>query len=144
MVDLPEAAPRGQKTPLPSAREPLPEELEREIDAVLRDGTLHGVATTGHDVDAGDALEVDSRHEATGVKIHGDNVFFSMGGRDQGVVSLRQFREAPVVGNQMEVVVRGYQADDGLYELAVPGASVDVQDWSDLAVGAVVEARITG
>jgi small subunit ribosomal protein S1 len=78
------------------------------------------------------------------MKIHGDNVFFSLGGRDEGVVSLRQFREPPQVGTQMEVVVTGFQPDDGLYELAIPGASVEVQDWSDLVEGAVVEARITG
>jgi small subunit ribosomal protein S1 len=44
----------------------------------------------------------------------------------------------------MEVVVKGFIADDGLYELFIPGASIDVSDWSDLAEGAVVEARITG
>ena len=38
----------------------------------------------------------------------------------------------------------GYHAEDGLYELRVPGSSVDVQDWSDLVEGAIVEARVTG
>jgi len=44
----------------------------------------------------------------------------------------------------MEVVVTGFNNDDGIYELTIPGASIQVQDWSDLVEGAVVEARITG
>jgi small subunit ribosomal protein S1 len=89
-------------------------------------------------------LEVDSRHQGTLMKIHGDNVFFALGGRNEGVVSLRQFREPPQVGMVLEVVVTGFNAEDGLYELTIPGASIQVQDWSDLVEGAVVEARITG
>ena len=44
----------------------------------------------------------------------------------------------------MDVIVTGFNSDHGLYELSIPGASIDVGDWSDLAEGATVEARITG
>ena len=77
-------------------------------------------------------------------RIHGDNVFFSLGGRNEGVASLRQFPEPPALGAEMEVIVKSYSADDGLYELVIPGASAHVEDWSDLVEGTVVEARITG
>ncbi len=78
------------------------------------------------------------------VKIHGDDVFFALDARNEGVASLRQFREPPDLGMEMDVVVTGYQPDDGIYEVSVPGASVAVQDWSDLIEGAIVEARVTG
>ena len=78
------------------------------------------------------------------MRIHGDNVFFSLGGRHEGVASLRQFPQPPVLGAEMEVIVKGYHEDDGLYEVLIPGASAHVEDWSDLVEGSVVEARITG
>ncbi len=89
-------------------------------------------------------LELESRQQSRVVRIHGDNVFFSLGGRHEGVASLRQFPQPPVLGAEMEVVVRGYHEDDGLYELLIPGASAHVEDWSDLVEGSIVEARITG
>lgn len=133
-----------KKVPVPSLRDPLSTELEREINSALGDEALDALVSSGPTEDAGELLEMDSRHRGTVVKIHGDNVFFSLGGRNQGVASLRQFKEPPLVGSQAEVVVTGINAEDGLYELVVPGASVQVQDWSDLVEGTVVEARITG
>ena len=48
------------------------------------------------------------------------------------------------LGAEIEVIVKGYHEDDGLYELLIPGASAHVEDWSDLVEGSLVEARITG
>jgi ribosomal protein S1 len=42
------------------------------------------------------------------------------------------------------VLVSRFNAADGLYELVLPGAAVDVGDWSEVAEGMVVEARVTG
>jgi small subunit ribosomal protein S1 len=137
-----EAPPK--KVPVPSVRDPLPPDLEREIESALGDAALDELVSSGPTEDIGELLEMDSRHLGTVAKIHGDNVFFSLGGRNQGVASLRQFKEPPLVGAQAEVVVSGINAEDGLYELIVPGASVQVHDWSDLVEGTVVEARITG
>ena len=44
----------------------------------------------------------------------------------------------------LDVVVTGYNDDDGLYEVNIPGSSITVADWSDLSEGAVVEVRISG
>jgi len=44
----------------------------------------------------------------------------------------------------VEVIVRGLNKEDGLYELAVPGASIGIADWDDITEGAVVDARVTG
>lgn len=132
------------KIPVPSIRQPLPADLEDEINAALGDTSLDELVASDSAEDVDDLLDMDSRHRGTVVKIHGDNVFFSLGGRNQGVASLRQFKEPPLVGAQTEIVVTGINAEDGLYELIVPGASVQVQDWADLVEGTVVEARITG
>ena len=133
-----------EKVPVPSIRDSLPPDLEQEIDAALGDATLDELVSLGAAEDVGELLDTDSRCRATVIKIHGDNVFFSLGGRDQGVASVRQFKEPPLVGAQLEIVVTGINADDGLYEVTVPGAAVSVQDWSDLVEGTVVEARVTG
>jgi small subunit ribosomal protein S1 len=94
--------------------------------------------------EASQPLENDTRLTARIVRIHGDNAFFSLGGRNEGVASVRLFREPPSVGDEMEVVIKSFHAEDGLYEVRVPGATIEVSDWSDLSEGAIVEARITG
>ena len=51
---------------------------------------------------------------------------------------------APEAGTQLKVIPTRYLVDDNLYEVSVPGASVEVQDWSDLSEGVTVEVRVTG
>lgn len=92
----------------------------------------------------GDGIEIDSRRRAVVVKIHGDDVFFALDGRNEGVASLRQFRDPPDLGMELDVVVTGYHPEDGLYAVNVPGSAINIEDWSDLVEGAVVEARVTG
>ena len=92
-----------------------------------------------------DLLEPDTRRRATIVNIRGDNVFFSLGaGRNEGFVSVRQFKETPSVGDALDVIIVRMNQEEGLYELRLPGAAMDVDDWSDLEEGTVVEARVTG
>ena len=50
----------------------------------------------------------------------------------------------PEPGTTLEVVVSRLNSDDGLYEVARPGAAVDVGNWDDVQEGAVVEVEITG
>lgn len=122
----------------------LSPELEQEVAAALGDLSLEQMLTGDKVAGADEDLLPDSRCQATVVKIHRDDVFFSLGARHEGVVSLRQFKQPPEPGTTMEVVVTRFNAEEGLYDLTIPGASIDVADWSDLAEGAVVEARVTG
>ena len=55
-----------------------------------------------------------------------------------------KFAELPTVGQNLEVVVRGVDAEDGLYRLSLPGGTIDVGDWSEIRAGELVEVRITG
>lgn len=131
------------KVPPPSRRDKLTPDLEDAFQSALAGASMDELLGETPPI-IPEALEVDAKHQATVVKIHGDNVFCSIDGRNQGVVSLRQFEEPPTIGSTLDVVIRGFQAEDGLYELTVPGGAIDVHDWTDLVEGAVVEARITG
>ena len=70
--------------------------------------------------------------------IHGDNVFVSLGGRNEGVASLRSFREPPTVGDMIEVIISGQSREDGLYNLGIPGGPIVTGDWSDIHEGSIV------
>jgi small subunit ribosomal protein S1 len=74
--------------------------------------------------------------------VRGKDVFVDVGGRSQGVMSLQQFSEGPPeIGTEVEVHIEGV-TPDGLILLAMKGAAVEA-DWSTVAVGMTVEARIT-
>lgn len=130
--------------PVPSARDSIPADVEQDLAAALDDASLAEMLTGATDAGVGTPLELESRHQATIARINGDNVFVSLGARSEGVASARQFTEPPKLGAEVEVIVKSYSADDGLYEVAVPGAAIAVDDWSDLVEGMVVETRITG
>ena len=134
-------------TPLdsvPTVRDPLPADLEQEIQEALENTNLDEIVASELTQQAGETLAVNSTRRATVIRVHGDHVFFSLSGPHEGAVSIRQFKESPTVGDQLDVIIQQYNSEDGLYELRLPGAAVDVNDWSDLQDGTVVEARITG
>jgi len=89
-------------------------------------------------------LELDSRIKATVDKVHNEHVFFNLKGRFVGIASIRQFKSPPDEGAMMDVIVKDFNQDEGFYEVLIPGASMEVADWSDLNQGDVIEAKITG
>ena len=134
------------KVAVPSLRQDLSDDLQAELDAELAaadiDELLGGAAGMP---DRKEPLEDGQRVNGQIIKIHSDSVFINLGGPDQGVLPFEQFTgEEPVPGQNVEVVVRGLNAEDGLYSLSIPGASVTVTDFGDLQEGAVVSASITG
>jgi small subunit ribosomal protein S1 len=77
------------------------------------------------------------------ISIRGKDVFVDVGGRTQGVLPIMQFEEGPpAIGTEVEVSIEGYDPD-GFLLLTRKGAVVEA-DWSSVAVGMVVEARVTG
>jgi len=144
----PVAAPaRPAKAVVPNLRQPLPgdiqDELERELAAAGElDAFLGGSAGMAA---RREPLQDGQRVHATVLKIQDDSVFVTLGGPDEGVVPFEQFTAAePEVGSSIEVVIRGISSADGLYQLTLPGEAVDVSDWSDIEAGSVVEATVTG
>jgi small subunit ribosomal protein S1 len=93
-------------------------------------------------VRAGVGLETGGRYQARVIKIHNANVFVTLGGPNEGVIPLLQFIDMPTEGLNLEVVIRSFNADEGLYELSIPGEAISANDWGDLEEGAVVEARV--
>jgi small subunit ribosomal protein S1 len=76
--------------------------------------------------------------------VRGNDVFLDVpGGRSQGVLSLEQFPEGPpAVGSEVDIHIEGYDRDNGLLLLSRKGAAVRA-DWSSVAEGMIVEARVT-
>ncbi len=77
------------------------------------------------------------------MSVRGKDVFVDVGGRLQGVMNVQMFADGPpAVGTEVEIHIEGYDPD-GLLVLTRQGAAVDA-DWSIVAVGMLVEARVTG
>lgn len=77
-------------------------------------------------------------------RVHGQDVFIELpGGRTQGVLPVLQFPEGvPPLGTEVEVHVEGFDSANGVLLLSRKGAAVEA-DWSSVAVGQTVEARVT-
>jgi small subunit ribosomal protein S1 len=91
-----------------------------------------------------DAPQQPGRKKGKVMSVHGPDVFIDIpGGRAQGVLPLLQFPEGPPApGTEVEVHIEGYDNANGLLLLSRKGAAVDA-DWSSIAEGMTVEARVT-
>lgn len=135
---------RRGHVPVPNRRAPLSADLEAELKEALGDLSLDDIVggKTAPAVSAG-RLENETRVRGQVIEIHGDNVFVSLGGKNQGVVSSRSFEKAPEIGDMLEVIVTGFNAEDDLHEVTIPGGKIVSGDWSNLTEGSVVEAKVT-
>jgi small subunit ribosomal protein S1 len=129
--------------PTPEIKQMTPD-LEDEIAQALGGKSLEDLMDEETGATRTPVLEPESRLSANVIKIHREDVFFSLGGRDEGVVPLKHFSEAPEIGSSVEVIVVSLNQLEGLYTLTIPGAAIDVGDWSDLSEGMVVEVLVTG
>jgi small subunit ribosomal protein S1 len=130
--------------PPPNIRERLEPDQEAEFEKAMGGALLDELLSTGDAAATQEQLEIDSKHRARIVVIRKDDVFLELGRREQGVVPLQQFKEPPVVGGLVDVIVQRFNSEDGLYELMLPGTAVHVEDWSDLREGATVDVQVTG
>jgi small subunit ribosomal protein S1 len=135
------AAPIAPRVPVPNARRRDTSEDE-ELDDVLAGADLDALMIGDRKGRVDLRLENGARHQARVIKIHNANVFATLGGPNEGVIPLLQFTDMPVEGQTLEVVIRSFNAEEGLYELSLPGEAVAANDWNDLEEGAVVEARV--
>jgi small subunit ribosomal protein S1 len=135
------SGPIAPKVPVPNARRRDASE-DDELEGVLAGADLDALMIGDRKVRAGVGLETGGRYPARVIKIHNANVFVSLGGPNEGVIPLLQFTDMPTEGLNLEVVIRSYNADEGLYELSIPGEAISANDWGDLEEGAVVEARV--
>jgi len=99
--------------PIPNLRQ-RSEELEAEVEAALGGVSLDEIVKGDLKTDA-NRLENGSRHRAQVVDLHGDDVFFALGGKNQGITSARNFAEPPKPGDMIDVTVTGYNSEDNFY-----------------------------
>lgn len=134
----------GRKVPIPNIRADLPPDLQEELEAAMSGFSGDTLLQQTADVARQDQLEPESRHTARVLAVRRDDVFVELGGREQGVYALPEGTEAPEVGAEVEVVVKRFDPEEGLYELNLPHMAASVADWGDLAEGMIVEALVTG
>ncbi len=147
---LPSFAPSSSsKVALPNLRQDLPADLAQELDEALGDMSVDDLLTSENKTDqsapaVGVEIEAESKQRGAVLRVSRDDVFVELPGQNQGVVPLHQFTESPEVGAILETLVTRFNAEDGLYELTLPHAAVNVEDWCQVAEGMVVDAHVTG
>jgi small subunit ribosomal protein S1 len=144
VIHTPDPIDMRPKIAAPSPRQPLSQDMEMELNAALGMSDLDKLLVGDEMLQVGHELSEGQRLQATVMKAHGEHVFVALGGPNEGVIPALSFQTVPEVGALLEVVIRGYLAQEGLYEVTVPGNAVDVSDWSDLNEGEVIEALVTG
>ena len=134
-----------KKFPPPNIRGKLSADLEEEFEAALEGIELESLIAEGDAVTKQTVIEADTRMTGRVVMIRSGDVFIELGGREQGILPVRQFEEhVPEVGAAIDVRVVRFSREDGLYELTLPHSAASVADWGDLEEGMVVETMITG
>lgn len=128
-------------------RRALDQSIEDELEAAMAGFDVQ--KTVAREETPGHAPKVpgqSTRKSGTVVSIHGKDVFVDIpGGRSQGVLPIQQFEGTPPkIGDRVEFDIEGYDGANGLLRLTMEGAAQTVTDWSSVAVGMVVEAKVTG
>jgi small subunit ribosomal protein S1 len=136
--------PKRKSYPPPNVRAKLPPELEQELEAALAGGSVDELMETSADAAKTDELAPESRVVGRVASLHEEDVFFDLGGRNQGVAQLKQFETPPEVGAEIALMVSRFDPEQGLYEVTLPSAAVSVGNWDEVHVGQVVEVTITG
>lgn len=130
--------------PIPNLRADLPPEWEQEVADALGDMSLDDLLVKSGSSEPKKDLAPETRMRGRVVSMHRDNVFIDLDQRYQGVLSLRQFAQPPENGAIVDVQVVRFEPEEGLYQLTLPGAAVDVGNWADVSEGMIVQARVTG
>lgn len=120
----------------------LDAEIEGELQAALADFSDETLLAPEAEKTPEEAA---GAKKGTVLSVHGPDVFVDIpGGRSQGVLPIQQFPEGPPKpGTVVDVHIEGYDSANGLLILTRRGAAV-VADWSSIAEGMIVEARVTG
>ena len=129
---------------IPGRRQKPTASMEAELDRAMGGLSLDELMTGGEGNVQEGGLEPESRHHGRVVALRRDEVFIEFGGREQGCLPAHAFETPPQPGDTIEVVVQRFNADDGLYDLSLPGAAVDLGNWDEVHEGMLVDAQVTG
>lgn len=122
----------------------LDAEIERELEEAMGGMSSQELLTEPARAPRAAAPADKGAKKGRVLSVHGPDVFIDVpGGRSQGVLPLLQFPDGPpAVGSEIDVTIEGYDAGNGLLLLSRRGAAM-VADWSSVAEGMIVEARVT-
>jgi small subunit ribosomal protein S1 len=120
-------------------------DVDNELEAAmggLSDQELYGDLSRPEPKKPGG--QAPGRKKGKVIQVRGPDVFVSIpGGRSDGVLPVQQFPDGPpAIGTEVEVDIEGYDPQSGVLILTRKGA-VQQADWSSVAVGMIVEARVT-
>ncbi|MCL2349447.1 MAG: hypothetical protein FWC50_14445, partial [Planctomycetaceae bacterium] len=118
--------------PVPTIRGDLPDDLQEEFEELFGDGDLDSLMSNIDQVASQTQIETETKQKGKVLSIGKESVFIELGGREQGIIPLKQFKAEPQVGQEFEVIVIRFLEEEGLYELSLPLAAADVSDWSQI------------
>ena len=131
----------------PTSSDHSDDDVMKEVEAAMAAMSSEDLAELTGEVQPAESGEEGSATRRRGkiVGIYEDDVFVDLGGKSQAVVPRSQFGKEEIVqvGREVEVVVERYDADSGCLIASRDGA-VREAHWESLAVGMVVEGRVTG
>ncbi|HYO23964.1 MAG TPA: S1 RNA-binding domain-containing protein [Lacipirellulaceae bacterium] len=143
-TDRPPSDSKKKSYPPPNIRAQLPPELEQELQAALAGGSHEELMDQSATKAATAELAPESRVSGRVVSVREGDVFVDLGGPHQGVVKVQQFGETPPeVGAQLDLMVLRFDLDQGLYELSMPAAAVDVGNWDEVKEGQIVDVTVS-
>jgi ribosomal protein S1 len=143
--ETPQTPPEGPSEQGPMSRlRQLDTDIESELEAAM--GGLTEKELYGEPAKGGRPAAPSGGQGKRGkiLTVRGGDVFVDVpGGRSQGVIPATQFPEGiPPVGTEIDIHIEGYDAANGLLLLSRRGAAIQA-DWSTVAAGMIVEARVT-
>ena len=143
-VVRPPAADEDDTPVIPGRRQKLTAMMEAELDRAMGGLSLDDLMR-GEGSGPGAVLEPESRHTGRVVAIRRDEVFVEIR-RPRARLPARRdsFETLPQPGESIEVIVQRFNAEEGLYDLTLPGASVDSGNWDEVHEGMLVDAQVTG
>lgn len=143
---LPYPLPSADRVPVPSIRQHDAQDIEAELAEMFQDKPLDELMKSVDEVAGQEMFEDGTKAKAIVVSVLSDTVVVELGGREQGMLPLKQFPEGenPEVGKSVEVVITRFNAADGVYDVSLPLAAADIGDWSSISTGMIVEARVVG
>ncbi len=140
-----DALPPQRQVAVPNLRQGLDDDLEKDFEAALAGLEVDTLLDQATLVDQ--PIPPGARVQGTVLAIGPETAFIDLGNQRQGALPLaglyEEAGELPEVGEVLELSVGGRNEEDGLYELAPANRAVVVEDWSQLEVGMIVEARCT-
>jgi predicted RNA-binding protein with RPS1 domain len=143
-----DALPPQKRVAVPNLRADLDDELEADFAAAIEGIAVDELLEKTAAAQAEKPLEPGQRVTGTVIAIGPDTAFIDLGGRRQGAMKLiglfEEGEELPAVGQTIDVGIGSRNDEDGLYEVAPANRAIAVEDWSQLDVGMIIEARVTG